>query len=176
MTWGTAPLLLLGFFGTALLYAGAGFAGGSTYLALLVLTGWKTGSIASTALICNLLFSGQGTVLFHAKGSLKLPNALPFLVASIPMALAGGLFRIQTQTWLLILGWTLLLSGGALMIPKREEGIELAGISRRILGRPASLSAELWDFWPAWLASGEGSSFHRCCISSALEKAGKSQL
>ncbi len=124
---------IIGFFLIALLYSGAGFAGGSSYLALLSLLGWKASSLTVVALSCNLVVSGQGVLLYGMRGYLKWKNALPFLVGSIPFALVGGMLKISLEIWTLILGIVLILSGAALLIPKPNEGESLDLISRKFL-------------------------------------------
>lgn len=122
-----------GFFLIAMLYSAAGFGGGSSYLALLVLVGWKAKSFAMVALACNMVVTGQGTWFLVRNGYLKWKNILPFVAASIPMALLGGLYKIRTELWFVILGTSLILSGFALLVPKKNEGVEMDKISPKFL-------------------------------------------
>lgn len=124
---------IVGFFLIAMLYSAAGFGGGSSYLALLVLVGWKAQSFAAVALSCNLVVTGQGAWFLARNGYLKWKDILPFVVASIPMALLGGLYKIRTDIWFIILGTSLILSGLALLIPKKNEGRDLEQVSRKFL-------------------------------------------
>ena len=100
-------------------------------MALLALVGWKSQSFAIVALACNLVVTGQGAWILGYNGYLKWKNAIPFLVASIPMALLGGLFKISQSLWLIILGISLLCSGLAILLPKTGEGESLDRINRK---------------------------------------------
>jgi uncharacterized protein len=142
----TMTLLIPGFFLAALAYAGAGFGGGSSYIALLVLWGWKTESLVTTALACNLFVAGQGTAIFGFKGCLKSRTASPFLAASIPMSFLGGVFQVRKEIWLMVLGSFLILSGAALLSRKRNEGRALACVGSEVL-------------WPVGLGLGGGLGF-----------------
>ena len=57
-------LLVLGFFATALLYASVGFGGGSTYTALLTLTGTDFRILPFVSLVCNVIVVTGGTIRF----------------------------------------------------------------------------------------------------------------
>ncbi len=64
--------LCTAFFGVAVLYAAAGFGGGSSYLALLALTGIPPGTIRPIALLCNLVVTGTASRQFWAGGGHSL--------------------------------------------------------------------------------------------------------
>lgn len=106
-------LLLLAplFFLTALLYAGAGFGGGSTYLALLTLAGVSYGSVPKIALACNLLVVIGSTYRFFRSGDLSLRLVLPFVVTSVPLAYIGGRVPIGKTPFLILLGISLAVAG-----------------------------------------------------------------
>jgi uncharacterized protein len=125
--------LLVGFFLIALLYSAAGFGGGSSYLALLVLVGWKAQSYAMVALACNLAVTAQGTWLLALNGHLKKRNAWPFLVASVPMAFVGGIYKVRADIWFIILGICLVLAGLLLVLPKNGDGTELGLVKSKKL-------------------------------------------
>ncbi|WP_239026111.1 hypothetical protein [Sphingomonas paeninsulae] len=57
--------LAVAFFGTALLYASVGFAGGSTYNALLVLAGVDHRIFPVIALVCNLIVATGAASALH---------------------------------------------------------------------------------------------------------------
>lgn len=109
-------LLILSFFLIAVLYASAGFGGGSSYLALLSLSGLPTGAIRPIALICNLVVTGQGTVAFARAGVTPWRRALPLVVASMPAAFLGGRVQLPREQYLLLLGGLLLLAGGLMFL------------------------------------------------------------
>ncbi|PPK86133.1 hypothetical protein CLV84_3052 [Neolewinella xylanilytica] len=103
--------LLPAFFCIALLYASAGFGGGSSYLAVLALSGLPTGAIRPIALICNLVVTGSGSWSFARAGVTPWRRALPLILASMPAAFLGGRVVLPRQQYLLMLGLLLLLAG-----------------------------------------------------------------
>lgn len=102
-----AALFLL----TAFAYAAVGFGGGSTYNALLVLSGVDYREIPAIALTCNILVVSGGVYHFRATGQLQWRELLPFVVLSVPMAWLGGRIPVLEQTFVGLLGLTLLASG-----------------------------------------------------------------
>ena len=117
------PLLILGFFGTALLYASVGFGGGSTYTALLTLTGTDFRLLPFVSLVCNVIVVTGGTVRFMREGLVPWRKVLPLVVASAPMALLGGVTPIKQPLFMAVLGASLLIAG-TLLVFQRDPKIE----------------------------------------------------
>lgn len=105
------PILAALFLLTAFAYAAVGFGGGSTYNALLVLGGADYREIPAIALTCNILVVSGGVYHFRATGQLRWRELLPFVVLSVPMAWLGGRIPVPEQTFVGLLGLTLLASG-----------------------------------------------------------------
>lgn len=114
-------LLIPLFFLTALLYASVGFAGGSTYLALLVLFQVPYPAIPQTALLCNLAVAGGGLYHYHQGGHLPLRAVFPFVLASIPFAWFGGRVPVSKDVFLLLLGFSLLFAGLRLLFVRKPS-------------------------------------------------------
>ena len=112
-----SALLALVFGLIALIYASVGFGGGSSYTALLTLTGIDKALIPMISLSCNIVVVTGGTWRFWKAGLIDWRRVLPLLLVSAPLAFLGGLTPLKEQTFLLILGSTLLLSALALMLP-----------------------------------------------------------
>jgi uncharacterized protein len=109
--WTLVPL----FFITGLVYSMAGFGGGSTYLALLVLFDVPHDSVRSIALICNLAVVSFGAWQFARAGHLRLDKVLPFLLTSIPMAYWGGTLNISKFAFTLLLGISLAVAASRML-------------------------------------------------------------
>ena len=62
------------------------------------------------ALICNITVVTSSVFLMHKGGLLKSKRIWPLVILSIPMAYLGGRFRMQEETFFLILGITLLVA------------------------------------------------------------------
>jgi uncharacterized membrane protein YfcA len=115
--------LAFAFFGTALLYASVGFAGGSTYNALLVLAGVDHRIFPIIALACNLIVATGGSIRFAKAGLVPWGRLWPLLAVSIPAALIGGALPISKALFILLLGGSLFVAGIVLLIqrPTRED-------------------------------------------------------
>lgn len=114
MPWSLPVLFAL----TALLYASVGFGGGSTYNALLVLTGTDYRILPAIALTCNMIVVSGGVWRFARAGHLPARRLMPFLLASIPAAWAGGRLAVPEIVFVGLLGAALLLSGLHMLRPE----------------------------------------------------------
>lgn len=110
-------MLALGFFVTALLYASVGFGGGSTYSALLALTGFDFRLLPIVSLACNIVVVTGSTIRFARAGLVPWRGALALALVAAPMAFLGGLTPIREATFLVLLGLSLILAGLALLAP-----------------------------------------------------------
>lgn len=122
--------LVLSFFVTATLYASVGFAGGSTYNALLVLVHTDYRVLPVIALTCNLIVSAGGTYRFARAGHVDLRRIGPWIVTSIPAAWLGGYLHVSETFFVGLLGFSLLLSGLQMLFEKSHD---------RIAGKPPVL-------------------------------------
>jgi uncharacterized membrane protein YfcA len=110
------------FFFIALIYASVGFGGGSSYLALLAQSLFMLTPeiIRPTALLCNVIVVTGGTLIFYREKQIVWKEVWPFLVASIPMAYIGGLWKLKADTFFVILGVTLFVASVLLWIQPEE--------------------------------------------------------
>ncbi len=104
---GLAALFLL----TALLYAAAGFGGGSTYNALLVLAGADYRAVPVVALACNILVVSAGSWRFARSGHVDWKRIWPLFVLSIPCAWIGGRLVVAETVFVGLLAGSLLAAG-----------------------------------------------------------------
>ncbi len=111
--------LIGGFFVTALLYASVGFGGGSTYNALLALAGVDYRVLPLIALSCNIVVVAGSTIRFARAGVTPWRGALLLTGIAAPAAFLGGLTPIGEGTFLTILGASLVLTGGTMLLPLR---------------------------------------------------------
>ena len=107
--------LAAAFFVTALLYAVAGFGGGSTYTALLVLAKTDYRAVPILSLACNILVVSVGTWRFARAGHFDWRRAWPLFVTSVPAAWIGGSLHIPKQYFLGLLAASLLVAGLTLL-------------------------------------------------------------
>jgi uncharacterized protein len=117
--------LTLGFLATALLYAGVGFGGGSTYTALLTLSGVDYRILPMISLACNIIVVTGGTIRYARAGLIPWRRVLPLVIVSAPMALLGGLTPIKQPVFMALLGASLLVAGLLLLFQReRTEGAQ----------------------------------------------------
>jgi uncharacterized membrane protein YfcA len=111
--------VILLFFIVAILYAAVGFGGGSSYLAILALTGIVFTQIRATALLCNIIVVSGNVFLFYHQKKLNWKKILPLILFSIPLAYLGGYLKISQQFFFILLGSTLLFAAITMWISKR---------------------------------------------------------
>lgn len=114
-------LLAAGFFVTALLYASVGFGGGSTYSALLALAGLDYRVLPLVSLACNIVVVAGASVRFACAGVTPWKGALLMTALAAPAAFIGGLFPIDRESFLLLLGASLVLTALTMFIPVGES-------------------------------------------------------
>jgi uncharacterized protein len=125
-------VLIISFFLIALVYSSVGFGGGSSYLALMAqpFFGLLPETIRPAALMCNIVVVTGGVIIFYRDGKLSFKEIWPFLAASVPMAIVGGFWKLNDNTFFILLGFTLLLASIFLWIKPREgkgKSINISG-------------------------------------------------
>jgi len=110
-------LLLIGLFLlVAAAYSSVGFGGGSTYNALLILSGTDFRLVPSIALSCNILVVSGGVYHYVRAGSLSAGKLLPFIALSMPMAWLGGRLPVSEQVFIGLLGFSLLVAAVQMLL------------------------------------------------------------
>ena len=122
------------FFLTALLYASVGFAGGSTYNALLVLAGTDQGILPIVALACNLIVATGGSIRFARAGLVPWRRLWPLLVLSVPAALIGGALPVSKFVFVALLGVSLAVAGLLLLFQREPKESAFETTRYTILG------------------------------------------
>jgi uncharacterized protein len=107
---------IAGFFVTALLYASVGFAGGSTYTAMLLLAGVGQKTLPIISLLCNLIVSTGGSVRFARAGLVPWRRLIPLLGVSVPAAMIGGALPVSKTLFVILLGGSLIVAGILLLV------------------------------------------------------------
>jgi uncharacterized protein len=99
----TEPLLVLVFAGIAFVYSLGGFAGGSSYLLAMTLSGSPHAEAKSVALFCNAAVSLVVFLHFVKAGHFRFRKTLPFAMASIPAAYWGAGLTVGREAFLVLL-------------------------------------------------------------------------
>jgi len=99
------------FLAAALIYSAAGFGGGSTYTAFLVLAAVDYRAVPIVSLACNIIVVSVGTWRFARSGHLDWRRAWPLFATSVPAAWLGGRLMIGETLFVGLLGTSLLIAG-----------------------------------------------------------------
>jgi uncharacterized protein len=120
----SAWLLPVLFLAVALIYSMAGFGGGSSYIALLTLAGYPHERIPAVALVCNIVVVAGGAYHFVRARHFNWGLFWPFMATSVPLAFIGGRLPLTRESFLLLLGVTLLVAGALLIWPVGKNWAE----------------------------------------------------
>lgn len=107
------------FFIVAILYSSVGFGGGSSYLAILALTGIVFTQIRATALLCNIVVVSGNVFFFIQQKKLNFKRVIPLVLLSIPFAFLGGKLKISQHLFFILLGFTLLFAAITMWLSKK---------------------------------------------------------
>ena len=106
------------FFLVAILYSSVGFGGGSSYLAVLAVTGIAYTQIRSTALLCNIIVVSGNVYLYIIRKEFNWKKVVPLTLFSVPFAFIGGFLKINQTLFFVLLGVTLLFAAVTMWISK----------------------------------------------------------
>lgn len=127
-------LLITSFFLVALIYSSAGLGGGSSYLALLALSGLAFVDFRMIALVCNIAVV-SGSVFWHWKaGLLRFSLVLPLVALSVPLAYLGGMLALTEAIYFILLGLFLLVAGVLMIFPSTRASRSLSPFSTSAIG------------------------------------------
>lgn len=119
---GAVPALLAAAFAlVALAYASVGFGGGSTYAALLALSGLDYRLLPMLALACNIVVVAGGSIRFARARLTPWRRAGVLVGLGAPASFLGGLTPIAESAFLALLGASLIVTSLAMLIPLRER-------------------------------------------------------
>ena len=126
--------LALAFLLTAAFYASAGFGGGSTYTALLAVSGTPFYVIPVVSLLCNIcVVTGNCFRYFRAK-LLNLSEVWPLFILSIPAAFLGGRLNVSEVVFIGLLCFALFIGGSRLLIGPVDTNENIGTLKNNPLG------------------------------------------
>jgi uncharacterized membrane protein YfcA len=130
----TVLILIPIFFVISVIYASAGFGGGSSYLAVLALFPLEFTEVRMLALLCNIVVVSGSIYVFYNNGFLRFRKVLPLILWSVPFAYLGGRLLISKEIFLIVLGVTLLIAGILMLINNNEKTVKLPNYTNGIIG------------------------------------------
>lgn len=102
----------------SLLYATAGQAGGTAFLAIMAFAAFPAIEMRATALLLNIVAAAYATWRLHRRGAIDPKLLLPLTAPSLVTAFAGGLLVLAGQAYFILTG-LLLVAAAVLMVVKR---------------------------------------------------------
>jgi uncharacterized protein len=102
----------------SVLYATAGQAGGTAFLAVMAFAAFPASEMRATALMLNVVAAGYATWRVHRRGAFDRKLLLPLTVPSLVASFLGGLLVLGGQVYFIVTG-LLLAAAAALMVFKR---------------------------------------------------------
>jgi len=106
------------FFVVAIVYASVGFGGGSSYSAILAISGLSFIQFRAISLLCNIVVVSGGTYIFAKNGHYNWKKVLPLVSLSVPMAFLGGYLEISDTFFFVLLGAVLILAAFFMWLSK----------------------------------------------------------
>nr|WP_294565096.1 sulfite exporter TauE/SafE family protein [uncultured Rhodopila sp.] len=102
----------------SLLYATAGQAGGTAFLAVMAFAEFPAAEMRPTALLLNIVAAGYSTWRLHKRVAIDLKMLFPLTVPSLVTAFLGGLLVLGGHIYFILTG-VLLIAAAVLMVFKR---------------------------------------------------------
>ena len=125
-------LMSMVFAAVAFVYASVGHGGASGYLAVSALLGQPTGSMATGALLLNLLVAGTSWATFWRAEHGSWNLLVPFLIGSVPAAFIGGMLPVSAHIYRGLLGLTLFAAAFRLCVPAMQDADQPRPPSMRV--------------------------------------------
>ena len=98
-------LIVASFIGcVSLLYATAGQAGGTAFLAVMAFATFPAIEMRATALLLNIVAAGYATWQLHRRAAIDRKMLLPLTVPSVVAAFLGGLVVLGGHTYFVLTG------------------------------------------------------------------------
>ena len=117
---GAVGIIMSLFFLIALAYASAGFGGGSSYTAVLLLRGEEQDVVRAVSLVCNLVVAGVGGWMSLRAQRVRGKLLGPLLLSSIPAVWLGTLIQMEGRTFEIVLGCALFVAGILLLMQQKK--------------------------------------------------------
>lgn len=111
--------IFLLFFIIAILYSSVGFGGGSSYLAILALTGIVFTQIRFISLMCNIAVVSLNVFHFQKLQLYDWKKVIPILSFSIPLAFIGGFIEVNKNIFFVLLGSSLFMASLVMWFNKK---------------------------------------------------------
>jgi hypothetical protein len=112
--WSVSTTALIG--AVSLLYATAGQAGGTAFLAVMAISAFPAEVMRPTSLLLNIIAAGYATWRFHGIRAVDWSTLTPIALASLPAAFVGGLIVLDAEVYMTVTGILLLLAAMMMVV------------------------------------------------------------
>ncbi|MDW0214520.1 MAG: TSUP family transporter, partial [Nitrososphaeraceae archaeon] len=123
------------FFAISFIYSSVGFAGGSSYIAILVIVGVNLFTIPPVSLALNIVVASIALFNYLRAGHLSLRISIPLLI-SVPFAFIGGSTILPEKTLTLIFVIALFSASAMLLLSGNQIKIRRDKIRKLNLSLP----------------------------------------
>jgi len=103
------------------LYSLVGFGGGSSYLALLMISGVSFKVVPIIALLCNTIVVSSSSFRFFKNKLLRFDILIPLILVSVPASYLGGITHISKTLFTLFIGLSLFIAGIRMIFFKTSD-------------------------------------------------------
>jgi uncharacterized protein len=129
-------LLVAGLIGcVSLLYATAGQAGGTAFLAVMAFAAFPATEMRATALLLNIIAAGYTTWRLHRRGAIDRVMLWPLTVPSLLTALVGGILVLGGQSYFILTALLLIVAAALMVFKRTADTVE----ARRVRVFPAAV-------------------------------------
>jgi uncharacterized membrane protein YfcA len=117
-------LLIAGLIGcVSLLYATAGQAGGTAFLAIMAFAAFPAIEMRATALLLNIVAAGYATWRLHRRGVIERMMLLPMTIPSLVTAFVGALI-VLGRAYFILTGLLLVAAAASMVLKPSADTVE----------------------------------------------------
>jgi uncharacterized membrane protein YfcA len=116
--------------GVSLLYATAGQAGGTAFLAVMAFSAFPAIEMRATALLLNIVAAGYATWQLHRRATIDRKMLLPLMVPSVVAAFLGGLVVLGGHAYFVLTGLLLVAAAAPMVFKQTIETVEAHAVRR----------------------------------------------
>lgn len=121
-----ATLLIASLIGcVSLLYATAGQAGGTAFLAIMAFAAFPSAEMRATALALNIVAAGYATWRLHRRGAIDRKMLPRLTIPSLVTAFLGGLLVLEGRVYFIVTGVLLVAAALLLVFRRTADTIEV---------------------------------------------------
>lgn len=112
----------------SLLYATAGQAGGTAFLAVMTFASFPASEMRPTALFLNIVAAGYATWRLHQREAIDRTMLVRVTVPSLVTAFLGGLLALNGRTYFILTGLLLVAAAGLMAFKRTADNVRIRPI------------------------------------------------